>query len=110
MFIFPQVSQNIPINFTGADFYALCSDALLLALKRKVTGIDKIVEKRNDSKNKFQICTARSVLSEMSSCELAVSVKESDFLSSLKNITPSLSQKELAKYEELKHKFSSFET
>jgi hypothetical protein len=35
------------MNFTGADFYALCSDALLAAYKRKTDAIDALVAARN---------------------------------------------------------------
>lgn len=32
------IAQRCPPTFTGADLYALCADAWLLALKRKVRG------------------------------------------------------------------------
>ena len=34
------VAQACPFNFTGADFYALCADALLKAMSRKAQEID----------------------------------------------------------------------
>jgi len=35
-----RVARECPFNFTGADFYALCSDALLKAMARKAQEID----------------------------------------------------------------------
>ncbi len=43
----PQLATTCPLNFTGADFYALCSDALLAAYKRKTDAIDALVAARN---------------------------------------------------------------
>lgn len=34
------IAQKCPSNLTGADFYALCSDAMLNAMSRKAEGID----------------------------------------------------------------------
>lgn len=35
-----EMAQKCPLNLTGADFYALCSDAILNAMSRKAEGID----------------------------------------------------------------------
>jgi SpoVK/Ycf46/Vps4 family AAA+-type ATPase len=42
MFNLSTLAVQCPFNYTGADFYALCSDAMLNAMLRKV----KIVEER----------------------------------------------------------------
>jgi peroxin-6 len=34
------IVEQCPFNFTGADFYALCTDALLKAMTRKAEDID----------------------------------------------------------------------
>jgi peroxin-6 len=36
-----QVAEQCPFNYTGADFYALCSDAMLKAMSRKAEDIDR---------------------------------------------------------------------
>lgn len=37
------IAQQCPFNYTGADFYALCSDAMLKSMSRKAEEIeDKI--------------------------------------------------------------------
>lgn len=35
------VAEKCPRNYTGADFYALCSDAMLSAMSRKAEGVDQ---------------------------------------------------------------------
>lgn len=37
------ISEQCPFNFTGADFYALCSDAMLKAMSRRARAVDAIV-------------------------------------------------------------------
>lgn len=35
-----KLAEQCPYNYTGADFYALCSDAMLKAMTRKATEVD----------------------------------------------------------------------
>ena len=35
------VAEKCPFNYTGADFYALCADAMLNAMSRKAEGIEE---------------------------------------------------------------------
>ena len=35
------VARQCPFNYTGADFYALCSDAMLKAMSRTALAIDQ---------------------------------------------------------------------
>ncbi len=35
------IARRCPFTFTGADFYALCSDALLNAIKAKVASVEE---------------------------------------------------------------------
>lgn len=44
---FNTIVEEIPDNFTGADFYGLTSQAVLLAVKRKITEINKIYGMNN---------------------------------------------------------------
>jgi len=34
------IARQCPFNYTGADFYALCSDAMLKAMARKAEEVD----------------------------------------------------------------------
>jgi SpoVK/Ycf46/Vps4 family AAA+-type ATPase len=38
-----RLAEKCPLNYTGADFYALCSDALLVAMSRKANEVDKTI-------------------------------------------------------------------
>lgn len=42
---FKRIVEDIPENFTGADFYGLTSQAVLVAVKRKIEEINKIYGK-----------------------------------------------------------------
>lgn len=35
------IAQRCPFNYTGADFYALCSDAMLNAMSRKAEALEQ---------------------------------------------------------------------
>ena len=37
------VVSKCPFHFTGADFYALCSDAMLIAMSRQAEQVDKAI-------------------------------------------------------------------
>ena len=37
------VAQQCPFHYTGADFYALCADALLKAMSRKAEELEAII-------------------------------------------------------------------
>ena len=39
------VADQCPFNYTGADFYALCSDAMLKAMSRKAEEVDAKIGK-----------------------------------------------------------------
>ena len=34
------IAERCPFNYTGADFYALCSDSMLKAMSRKAEEVD----------------------------------------------------------------------
>lgn len=35
------IAQQCPFNYTGADFYALCSDAMLKSMSRKAEEVER---------------------------------------------------------------------
>ncbi|XP_078433123.1 peroxin 6 [Wolffia australiana] len=81
------IAKRCPPNFTGADMYALCTDAWFHAAKRKVSphlsGSSEGVADDPD----------------------AVIVEIDDFIQALGELTPSLSMAELRKYEQLRSQF-----
>lgn len=42
-----EVAERCPFNYTGADFYALCSDAMLGAMSRKAEELEAVICKTN---------------------------------------------------------------
>lgn len=93
------IAEKCPLIFTGADFYALCSDALISAYKRRTNEIDALVLQ--------QKITTRKYLESLSLEELKVKVSMQDFEESLKNLTPSISEAELLHYKKLQSDFQS---
>jgi SpoVK/Ycf46/Vps4 family AAA+-type ATPase len=65
---------------TGADFYALASDAYLRAIRRLITNNREDVEENNDQ---------------------MVTLMKRDFYDALENFTPSLNENEIRQYERL---------
>lgn len=71
-----QVVDKCPANLTGADFYALCSNALLNAIRRRIQRSEK--------------------------AELI----QEDFELAIENLVPSVSNEELARYEKIRREFT----
>lgn len=79
-------------SLTGADFYALCSDAMLNAITRKINLIEK---------QKFDKASVDKNLIENESVDIFVN--QEDFrLASLK-LVPSVSREDLKYYQSLKN-------
>ena len=74
-----KIAQQIPLNFTGADCYALCSGAWLSATKREI---------------------------ESGKTEGHVIVEMEDFEQSMKTVSPSVSLDELDYYQKLRNDYS----
>lgn len=130
-----EVVESCPLNFTGADFYALCSSALAAAMKDRVAALDKQIgtfegvgetrrcgrcpgahacvgacwaeEINAEDCYSSSPMTVRTLLSRLPAEELLVPVGQEHFLSALQQIVPSVSPAELQHYERLKEQYSS---
>lgn len=121
------VAERCPFNYTGADFYALCSDALLSAMTRKAEELDqkigqisslpKLLEaEQSDTERLDKLpgpydhpypLTAQYYLAEMASPEdTDVTVTHADFMKALNNLVPSVSQSEMEHYGRVQKQFS----
>ena len=69
--------RSCPLNMTGADFYALASDAYLRAIRRLIT----------NSQNEQE--------------DQQVTLMKSDFYDALTDFSPSLDENEIKQYERL---------
>jgi peroxin-6 len=94
-----RVLDNAPLNLTGADFYALCSDAMSNSLKRRVGELYE--------ESKRLGIPPRKLLSTMSEEDLKVKVTMQDYQKAMSGLIPSVSEQEILHYERLRDKFGN---
>ncbi|CAK5057760.1 unnamed protein product [Aphanomyces euteiches] len=105
-----EVVALCPLNFTGADFYALCSIALSLAIKDRVAALDLYIETANrEDVYSERPLHAAMVLENMSADDLQVQVSQQHFEAALPHVIPSVSASEIAHYEKLRREFRSLQ-
>lgn len=107
-----RVADRCPFHYTGADFYALCSDAMLKAMTRVADSIETKVAKLNEEKRSDlpDPMTAQYYLSHMvTPNEIVVQAEEVDFIKALEELIPSVSATELAHYSKVREKFEKIE-
>ncbi|WVQ67038.1 uncharacterized protein L199_005231 [Kwoniella botswanensis] len=117
------VVEGLEYNLTGADLYALCSDAMLGAMSRTAEKVDQEVERLNrlhngsgtlqlnvDTKKSWKgELTVQYYLSKLASpSEVQVKVGLEDFQGALKKLVPSVSKDEMDHYERVQRQFKSF--
>ncbi|GAA5824221.1 hypothetical protein JCM5353_000355 [Sporobolomyces roseus] len=105
------VAQQCPFNYTGADFYALCSDAMLKSMSRKAEEIDAKIADLNSrppySNGQTALLTPQYYLAEIATpSEIEVLVAQQDFEAALSELIPSVSPQELSHYKQVRAKFS----
>ncbi|KAH9902007.1 hypothetical protein F4778DRAFT_735887 [Xylariomycetidae sp. FL2044] len=100
------VAEHLPFTYTGADFYALCSDAMLKAVTRQAASVDaKIRAINSDPETKHPISTANYFDHYATAEDIAVMVTERDFLEANQELIPSVSAGELSHYEKVRAAF-----
>ncbi|KAK3341414.1 hypothetical protein B0T25DRAFT_341456 [Lasiosphaeria hispida] len=111
------VADQLPFTYTGADFYALCSDAMLKAVTRQATLVDAKIKALNAgppsaARHNYQeleqqqpITTAYFFDHHATPEDVAVMVTEQDFIDAHKELIPSVSAGELAHYERVRATF-----
>jgi len=105
-----QIAEQCPFHYTGADFYALCADALLKAMSRKAEELEATIAKLNslppDPQHQYPL-TPQYYLAVMAApSETEVLVSQEDFESALKELVPSVSQAEMEHYAWIQQRFS----
>ncbi|XP_029283663.1 peroxisome assembly factor 2-like isoform X3 [Cottoperca gobio] len=106
-----QVVARCPDHMTGADLYALCSDAMTAAIKRKISLIDDDVSLCIHGHRPTGVFSPKwrqrpsSAGLDSEDSPLLVSVE--DFSSALENFKPSVSDKELLRYRSIQQKLSA---
>lgn len=106
------VASNLPFTYTGADLYALCSDAMLKAITRRATSVDSKVRslnsKRASTNPPLEPISVAHFFDHLAAPEdTEVLVEEEDFMAAMRELVPSVSVKELEHYEKVR---STFET
>ncbi|KZT66717.1 AAA-domain-containing protein [Daedalea quercina L-15889] len=104
------IAEQCPFHYTGADFYALCADALLKAMSRKAEELEETIEKLNNQppnpRHPYPL-TPQYYLAELATpAEMEVLVTQRDFEAALKELIPSVSQAEMEHYARVQQRFS----
>ncbi|KAH9890705.1 AAA-domain-containing protein [Cubamyces lactineus] len=107
-----RVAEQCPFHYTGADFYALCADALLKAMSRKAEELEETIAKWNADpppKSPHPLpMTPQYYLGELATpAETEVLVSEEDFNAALRELVPSVSQAEMEHYARIQQRFSN---
>ncbi len=104
----PKVAESLPFTFTGADLYALCSDAMLKAITRSARAVDARVATINDDrqlKGQSHVTVAGFFDHYAKDIDTVIEVIEDDFVSARKELVPSVSAEELYHYERVRDSF-----
>lgn len=125
------IAEQCPFNYTGADFYALCSDAMLKAMARKATAVDAkigtsmallhsyiadsgtpaFLNSQPALPTHVYPLTPQYYLAEMATQEdTEVVVAQEDFLAALRELVPSVSQIEMEHYRQVQKRFAENST
>lgn len=101
------MAEQLPFTYTGADFYALCSDAMLKAVTRQADVVDTKIKVLNTNRPPHQepISTAYFFDHHVTPDDVAVMVTEQDFIDAHRDLIPSVSAGELVHYERVRATF-----
>jgi peroxin-6 len=101
-----RIAEKLPFTYTGADFYALCSDAMLKAVTRQASAVDAKIAAINASRE-YPISTAYFFDHYATKEDVAVLVTEEDFMAAQRELIPSVSAKELEHYKRVREQFEA---
>ncbi len=104
------VISTCPTNYTGADFYALASNALSMSIRRRAKEIQGIIDGMNKDLPYYETPTSiPKYLQKLSEEDLDVKVGMEDFMEAREGIVASVSREENEKYLKLKEEYSPSE-
>ena len=99
-----RVASRLPFTFTGADLYALCSDAMLKAITRKTQAVDEKVQQISKVRGE-EISTGYFFDHLATDEDVQVVVNEADFAAAQNELVGSVSSKELEHFERIRKLF-----
>jgi len=101
------IAIQCPFTYTGADFYALCSGAMLKAMVRTIKTLEYQINEKNKSRSGKDVITTDYHLSHMvDPSDIEVVVKKEDFELALDELVQSVSATEMAHYKWVQESFS----
>lgn len=104
-----QIAAQCPFNLTGADFYAMSSDAMLNAMIRTAGQVDQKIRKYNEQervgKDLAEITTRWWFQNVATSADTSVEVTMTDFEKAQRELAPSVSYEELQHYVRVRENF-----
>ncbi|KAI5291288.1 peroxisomal assembly protein [Ascosphaera aggregata] len=106
-----RVADRLPLTYTGADLYALCSDAMLKAVTRKANAVDERIKKLAEEgvvgPAGGPVSTAWFFDHLATPDDISVMVSEDDFSEAQAELVASVSAKELEHFERIRRQFES---
>jgi peroxin-6 len=99
-----RVAGRLPFTYTGADLYALCSDAMLKAITRKTRSVDEKVAEIGRVRGEA-ISTGYFFDHLATEEDVQVVVSEADFSAAQDELVGSVSKKELEHFERIRDLF-----
>lgn len=100
-----RVAESLPFTYTGADLYALASDAMLKAITRQADAVDRKIKTLPDG----PVTTAYFFDHLATEDDIAVTVTEKDFEAAKTELVGSVSAKELEHYSRVRAAFEGVE-
>ena len=103
-----KIAENCSFTFTGADFYALCSDSMLNAMTRVANEVDVKIKAYNDnlaSQGKGEISSRWWFDNAATEADTTVLVQMEDFEKAQRELNPSVSAEELQHYLRVRENF-----
>ncbi|KAI9806676.1 MAG: hypothetical protein M1825_006133 [Sarcosagium campestre] len=98
-----RVADRLPFTYTGADLYALCSDAMLKAITRQASAVDEKIKRLPNG----PVTPAYYFDHYATAEDTLVMVKESDFHAAQQELVGSVSAKELEHYNRVRESFEA---
>ncbi|KAL8714409.1 MAG: hypothetical protein Q9220_001742 [cf. Caloplaca sp. 1 TL-2023] len=98
-----RVATSLPFTYTGADLYALCSDAMLKAITRQASAVDAKIRALPNG----PVTTAYFFDHFATKEDIAVTVTEKDFEAARRELVGSVSAKELEHYQRVRQSFEA---
>ena len=109
--VLQEAMQSFPPTLSGADLSAVASGALMLALKRvcgRVEDEAKEMNLRSGVKDtSHEVVDVNDVMESWSYEQLQPIVLAEDFISAAQDIVPSISERDLERFESLRNQFSA---